>query len=156
MDFQWTDEHRAFRNEVRAFIETWRTPELLEEYSRTYGAQGPLIKKFHHALSDKGWMRMCWSVEQGGEGRNLLYNFILIDEMEYYRMPYGNLSVTSIAPAIAAHGSDDQKKEYLPDPVFMLKCSKIQTRISFERFRGNKRTIMFQKIYFRPHKHISF
>jgi alkylation response protein AidB-like acyl-CoA dehydrogenase len=114
MDFQWTDEHRAFRNEVRAFIETWRTPELLEEYSRTYGAQGPLIKKFHHALSDKGWMRMCWSVEQGGEGRNLLYNFILIDEMEYYRMPYGNLSVTSIAPAIAAHGSDDQKKEYLP------------------------------------------
>ncbi len=114
MDFQWTDEHRTFRDEVRAFIERWRTPELLEEYSRTYGAQGPEIKKFHEALSEKGWMRMCWPVEQGGEGRNLLFNFILIEEMEYFRMPYGNLSVTSIAPAIAAHGSDAQKQEYLP------------------------------------------
>lgn len=114
MDFQWTDEHRAFHAEVRAFIEEWRTPELLEEYSRTYGAQGPEIKKFHDALSRKGWMRMCWPIEQGGEGRNLLYNFILIEEMEYYRMPFGNLSVTSIAPAIAAHGSEDQKREYLP------------------------------------------
>jgi alkylation response protein AidB-like acyl-CoA dehydrogenase len=114
MDFQWTDEHRAFHAEVREFIEEWRTPELLEEYSRTYGAQGPEIKKFHDALSEKGWMRMCWPVEQGGEGRNLLYNFILIEEMEYYRMPFGNLSVTSIAPAIAAHGSEDQKTEYLP------------------------------------------
>lgn len=114
MDFQWTDEHRAFRTELRTFIEKWRTPELLEEYSRTYGAQGPLIKRFHEALSEKGWMRMCWPIEQGGEGRNLLYNFILIEEMEYFRMPYGNLSVTSIAPAIAAHGSDEQKKEYLP------------------------------------------
>jgi alkylation response protein AidB-like acyl-CoA dehydrogenase len=34
--------------------------------------------------------------------------------MEYWGMPYGNLTFTSIAPSIVAFGSDDQKAEYLP------------------------------------------
>jgi len=29
-------------------------------------------------------------------------------------MPYGNLTFTSVAPTLAAYGSDDQKQEYLP------------------------------------------
>jgi len=114
MDFEWSPDHLAFQREVSEFVRQWRTPALLEEYARTYGAQGPEIKTFHDALGEKGWMRMCWPVEQGGEGRNLLYQFILIEEMEYWGMPYGNLTVTSIAPALAAHGSEAQKGEYLP------------------------------------------
>jgi alkylation response protein AidB-like acyl-CoA dehydrogenase len=114
MNFEWDPEHVAFRREVRAFIHEWRTPALLEEYSRTYGAQGPEIKKFHEALAGRGWMRMCWPREQGGEGKNFLYQFILIEAMEYWGMPYGNLTVTSIAPALAAHGSEAQQQHYLP------------------------------------------
>jgi len=114
MDFEWDPEHVAFREEVRAFIREWRTPALLEEYSRTYGAQGPEIKKFHGALTARGWLRMCWPTEQGGDGKNFLYQFILIEEMEYWGMPYGNLTVTSIAPALAAHGSAAQRQQYLP------------------------------------------
>jgi alkylation response protein AidB-like acyl-CoA dehydrogenase len=34
--------------------------------------------------------------------------------MEYWGMPYGNLTYTSIAPAIMQHGSEEQKQEYLP------------------------------------------
>ena len=34
MDFRWDPEHIAFRDELRAFIKEWRTPELLEEYRR--------------------------------------------------------------------------------------------------------------------------
>jgi len=114
MDFGWSDAHRAFRGEVRAFIDERRTAALLEEYAETYGAQGPEIKKFHDALGERGWMRMCWPVEHGGEGRDLLYQFIFVEEMEYWGMPYGNLTFTSIAPTLAAHGSDGQKREYLP------------------------------------------
>ena len=52
---------------------------------------------------------MCWPKEQGGEGRNLLYQFIFVEEMEYLGMPYGNLTYTSIAPSIQHFGSEDQK-----------------------------------------------
>ena len=57
---------------------------------------------------------MCCPVENGGEGRNPLYQYIFVEEMEYFGMPYGNLTFTSIAPSIVAFGTEEQKAEYLP------------------------------------------
>jgi len=114
MDFEWEREYLDFREELRAFIQEWRTPELLAEYARTYGGQGPRIKVFHEAIGERGWMRMCWPAEMGGGGKNPLYQFIFVEEMEYWGMPYGNLTYTSIAPSIAAFGTDEQKRRWLP------------------------------------------
>ena len=114
MNFSWDDEHKAFRQEVRDFIAVWRTPELLQEYAETYGGPGEKIRAFHDAMHERGWMRMCWPREYGGEDRNLLFQYIFVEEMEYWGMPYGNLSFTSIAPSILAFGSEEQKKAYLP------------------------------------------
>ena len=114
MNFQWEPEFVEFRDELRAFIQEWRTPELLEEFARTYGGQGPVIRRFHEAIGERGWMRMCWAKEVGGEGRSMLYHFIFVEEMEYWGMPYGNLTFTSIAPSIAQFGSEEQKQHYLP------------------------------------------
>jgi alkylation response protein AidB-like acyl-CoA dehydrogenase len=114
MEFQWEPEHITFRDELRAFIQEWRTPELLKEYAETYGGGGEQIARFHEAIGERGWMRMCWPVAAGGEGRDMLYHFLFIEEMEYWGMPYGNLTFTSIAPTLAAYGSEAQKQEYLP------------------------------------------
>ena len=114
MDFRWPDEYLAFRDEVEAFIHQWRTPELLAEQREREGAPGPLSRKYYEALQAKGWMRMCWPRELGGEGRDPLYRFILVETMEYWRMPYGNLTFTSVAPSIAQYGTEDQKQRYLP------------------------------------------
>jgi alkylation response protein AidB-like acyl-CoA dehydrogenase len=114
MDFAWDEEYARFRRELRAFILERRTPELLAEYAKTYGSGGELIAAFHGELDRRGWMRMCWPKEHGGEGRNLLYQYIFVEEMEYFGMPYGNLTYTSIAPSIVAFGSEQQKAAYLP------------------------------------------
>jgi len=114
MEFQWEPEYIEFRDELRSFIQKWRTPELLAEYAATYGGGGPHLRAFHEAIGERGWMRMCWPVDAGGEGRNMLYHFIFVEEMEYWGMPYGNLTFTSIAPSIAAFGTEEQKKAYLP------------------------------------------
>ena len=70
MDFVWEEEYADFRDAVRAFIADWRTPELLAEYARTYGGGGERIRAFHEAIHERGWMRMCWPREYGGEGRS--------------------------------------------------------------------------------------
>jgi alkylation response protein AidB-like acyl-CoA dehydrogenase len=114
MDFRWPAEYLAFRDEIEEFIHEWRTPELSAEMRAREGAPGPLISKYFEALQEKGWMRMCWPEDMGGEGRDPLFQFILVETMEYWRMPYGNLTFTSVAPSIAQHGSDVQKKKYLP------------------------------------------
>ena len=114
MEFEWDPEYAEFRRELRAFILEERNPELLAEYAATYGGGGALISAFHEKLDQRGWMRMCWPVENGGEGRNLLYQYLFVEEMEYFGMPYGNLTYTSIAPSIVAFGSEEQKAAYLP------------------------------------------
>jgi alkylation response protein AidB-like acyl-CoA dehydrogenase len=50
----------------------------------------------------------------GRAGRNLLYQFLFVEEMEYWGMPYGNLTYTSIGPSINHFGSEEQKKRWLP------------------------------------------
>jgi alkylation response protein AidB-like acyl-CoA dehydrogenase len=114
VEFEWEPEFVAFREELRTFIAEWRTPELIEEYARTHGGQGPYIKAFHDAIGERGWMRMCWPEADGGEGRNLLYQFIFVELMEYWGMPYGNLTFTSVAPSLVSFGNEEQKQRYLP------------------------------------------
>ena len=114
MNFEWHPEHESFRDDLRAFIQEWRTPELLQEYAETYGGSGDRIRRFHEAIGEKGWMRMCWPKEVGGEGRSMLFHFIFVEEMEYWGMPYGNLTFTSVAPTLAQFGTEAQKQAYLP------------------------------------------
>jgi len=113
MDFSWSSEHLAFRDEVRALIREWRTPELLEEYAKSYGADGPLLRRFRAALVERGFLERCFPLEGGAAGDAWL-QFVFVEEMEYWGMPYGNLTWTSIGPTLSRFGSDDQKRRYLP------------------------------------------
>ena len=115
MDFGWEQEYRDFREEVRTLVREHQTPELRSQQMETReGRPGPLMQAFRKELDSRGWLRMCWPKEYGGEGRSPWYQFILIEELEYWGMPYGILSVSSVAPAIMTFGSDEQKKKYLP------------------------------------------
>jgi alkylation response protein AidB-like acyl-CoA dehydrogenase len=107
MDFHWAPEYRAFRDELRAFIREWRTPELLREYAETYGGGGDRIARFHRAIDERGWMRMCWPVEVGGGGRDMLYQYVFVEEMEYWGMPYGNLHLDrAVAAGLRLRGPE--------------------------------------------------
>lgn len=114
MNFEWDKEYRDFRQQVREFIQQHRTPELVAEMRSGEMGRGPRIEAFRRELGKRGWLRMCWPKEYGGEAKSPWYQYILIEELEYWAMPYGSLTVTSIAPAIMAFGSDEQRKKYLP------------------------------------------
>jgi alkylation response protein AidB-like acyl-CoA dehydrogenase len=113
MDFEWGLSHLAFRDEVRALIRQWRTPELLEEYARSYGADGPLLRRFRNALAEGGFLERCFPLT-GSRAGDALAQFLFVEEMEYWGMPYGNLTYTSIGPTLARFGSEDQQRRYLP------------------------------------------
>jgi alkylation response protein AidB-like acyl-CoA dehydrogenase len=114
LDFRWAPEFLAFRDELAEFVAQWRTPELLEEYRTGHGSVGTNIRRFQEAIDARGWSRMCWPQAYGGLGRDPLYQFVYVETMEYWGMPYGNLSYTSVAPAILSYGSEAQKATYLP------------------------------------------
>jgi alkylation response protein AidB-like acyl-CoA dehydrogenase len=119
MDFGWDQEYVDFRREVRDFITEFRTPEMVEELEQQYneagrGRGGAHIEAFRKELNRRGYLRMCWPEKYGGQGKSPFFQFILIEELDYAGMPYGSLSVTSIAPSIMAFGTDEQRQKYLP------------------------------------------
>jgi alkylation response protein AidB-like acyl-CoA dehydrogenase len=115
MDFGWEQTYRDFREEVRALVRKHLTPELQREREQAGETRrGPLLDAFRDELDQRGWLRMCWPKEYGGDGKSPWYQFILIEELEYWGLPYGSLSVTSVMPAITAFGTDEQKAKYLP------------------------------------------
>ena len=67
MDFGFSGENEALRDEVRKFIRENTSPELLAELkASTEGHAGPLVAALRQRVADKGWLAMSWPPEYGG------------------------------------------------------------------------------------------
>ncbi|GIW13674.1 MAG: hypothetical protein KatS3mg062_1113 [Tepidiforma sp.] len=101
MEFRFSPEDEAFRQEVRAFIrEEW--PKAREGAS------------FTKKLAAKGWLTMSWPPEYGGQGaphmRQLVYN----EEMAYHRAPGQTMGADRVGPTLILFGTEEQKARFLP------------------------------------------
>lgn len=111
MDYQWDDDVIAFQEELRAFCARYAT-DLKQAGDQDQ--RDLLLKKVHSEIERRGWLRIAWPEEYGGGGKSPFYQFIMVQQFSYAGIPYGGLSVGSIAPALMNHGTDAQKKKYLP------------------------------------------
>lgn len=117
MDLNFTDDEKAFRAEVRAFLEQELTPEVWKRHRdfNEYGVWSQsFTKEFRHKLGEKGYLGIAWPKEHGGGGCSRIHQMILWDELEYHRAPGVDRSVTYVPNAIQAFGSPAQKAEFLP------------------------------------------
>ena len=116
MEFGWNDEFEQFRQEVRTWARDFRTPELALELREMEDGQPPahLAKKIRDTVDERGWMRMCWPPELGGQGKSPWYQFILVEELSRADVPYSLGAAGMIGPAIALFGTPEQKQRYLP------------------------------------------
>ena len=76
MDLSYTDEERAFRDEVRDFMEN----EVPERLKRKVLEKKNLTKadmdEYHSLLNKRGWLGGGWPKEFGGQGWNAVYKGI--------------------------------------------------------------------------------
>jgi 3-oxocholest-4-en-26-oyl-CoA dehydrogenase alpha subunit len=116
MDFGWSEDVQAFRDELRAFAQQWLTPELKAEMERAEEGvpRGPLARRIREEIERRGWTRMCLPVEIGGQGKSLWYQFMLSEELSYWGIPFTLGTASMIGPAIERFGTEDQKQKYLP------------------------------------------
>lgn len=116
MEFGWNEELEAFRAEVRAFLREVDTPALRAEIaSRTETAKlGPERQRVRDALEERGWARMCWPPELGGEGRSQWFQFVLTEEFAKAELPYASGFGSMVGPAIQRFGTEAQREKYLP------------------------------------------
>jgi alkylation response protein AidB-like acyl-CoA dehydrogenase len=123
MDFEFTEEERAFRQEVEDFLKEELPPDWEEQalyWPASYGAlpifeegfkeiSNRLLRKF----GERGWLSIAWPREYGGM-QSIMKQAIMEDIISYYRIPIGDVSTSIGAPTIMAVGSDEMKREWLP------------------------------------------
>lgn len=118
MDFRFTPQEEALRQEVRKFIAANIDPSwpgdgdgLWDDRDQPTWA---MVKTFHKKLAQKGWLAISWPKEFGGSGRSLYDQAIVIEEIAYAGAPAIDLAVTFVGPAIMQHGSPAQRARILP------------------------------------------
>jgi alkylation response protein AidB-like acyl-CoA dehydrogenase len=114
MDFKFTEEQDAFRQEVSAFLEGEIARGLFRPSCDGW-IQG-FSPEFTRKVAERGWIGLSWPKEYGGQGRSNVDRFILTEEMLRYGAPAALhwFADRQIGRAIIHFGTDEQKKEFLP------------------------------------------
>lgn len=120
MEFGWTKEQEAFREEVCQFIR-----DLLPADSATQlgmgdadegGAGGEVAERIDKAMVEKKWNIMHWPQEYGGLGLSAWHQLIFSEEATYHRFPgsAGGTGTGLVGPMLMVAGTEEQKKHWLP------------------------------------------
>lgn len=115
MDFDFTEEQKAWRQEVKDFIKANWTPELAslvqEQGPEAYSEE---TIKFMKKMGDKGWLGLGWPKEFGGQARSNVDQYLFWEEMNWWWAPSPELTVSSVGPSIIRVGTKEQQQTWLP------------------------------------------
>lgn len=115
MDFRFTPQQEEFRKEVRQFLEKELPDQDIPEDAWITSAS----LEFTGKLAKRGWIGMTWPKKYGGQERSYIDRLILAEELLRYGAPAAAhwFADRQVGPAIMAHGSEEQKTEFLPKIV---------------------------------------
>jgi alkylation response protein AidB-like acyl-CoA dehydrogenase len=114
MEFALDDKIRAFRTEVRGFIQDALSEEVIRETEFTT-AVGPHSQEFRRQMGRRGYLSLTWPAEYGGRGLPAIYNYVLVEELSYARAPGLGNGAAIVGPTLIRHGTDWQKEKFLAD-----------------------------------------
>ena len=128
MDFAYTAEDEAFRDELKAWLDE-NLPKFLAEWSEAddedatgQGAGGIMRsmerrRAWQRKLNEGRWTALNWPREWGGREASVTQNLIYSEVMARYRTPgiYNANGLWQIGPMIIRWGNDEQKQRWLPN-----------------------------------------
>ena len=123
MDLTDTASDRAFRDEVR----TWLEENVVGEYAALGGRGGSgdetygfdVRREWERELSRGGWTCVGWPVEYGGRGASIPQQVIFNEEYVRAKAPgrVGVLGEGLLGPTVIHYGTDQQRARFLPPIV---------------------------------------
>lgn len=102
MDFRFSPEDEAFREDVRAFVR--------EEWPKSQENGDSFTRK----LAAKGWLTMSWPREYGGQDASYFRQLVYNEEMAYWGAPGQTQGADRFGPTLILYGTDEQKATHLP------------------------------------------
>jgi acyl-CoA dehydrogenase len=125
MDFNDTPEEAEFRAEARAWLDAnaeLRDPDesfagVLQETDHPNAIAW--AKEWQKKKADAGWACITWPKEYGGRGATAIQSVIWGQEEKRYKTPppVFSIGLGMCGPTVLAHGTDEQKKRWIPKLV---------------------------------------
>ncbi|WP_170365017.1 acyl-CoA dehydrogenase family protein [Ruegeria arenilitoris] len=115
MDLNYTDEEKAFRDEVRGFLAEKLPKEISDKIraGRNIGKEG--YEWWHATLNERGWLNFNWPKEFGGAEWNAVQRHIFEEECAAAYapriVPFG---LSMLGPVLQKFGSKAQQEYFLP------------------------------------------
>lgn len=108
------EEHRAFRETARRFIEAEIAP-----YHAHWEHEGQVPRELWRKAGEAGLLGCSIPEAYGGAGADALFNFALVEEVAAsgFTGPAFAVHNEMVMPYILAFGTEEQKRKYLPPMV---------------------------------------
>lgn len=114
MEFDFSPEQQAFRNELRDYFAKMMTPSLVDELRGDEEGGGPEFRRAMQQMGQDGLLGVGWPVEHGGQGRTPIEQFIFADEIQTAGFPLPFLTLNTVGPTLRQFGTEEQKRTFLP------------------------------------------
>jgi len=115
MDLNYSAEELAFRDEVRAWLNTNLPKDLRDKVAKYEELDREDLLRWHRILAKQGWVAPAWPKEWGGTGWNVVQRYIFEEECGFAGtpplVPFG---LAMCGPVLLRFGSEAQKKRFLP------------------------------------------
>src|SRR5438132_3516045 len=147
MDFEESEEERAFRAEARAWLSEHAKPRVPggpSDHSYVPGERTPdadlehmhACREWQRTLFAGGWAGIAWPREAGGRGGAGWQQRIFNEEQAKFDVAVGAFAVGigMAGPTIIAWGTDEQKQRFLPP---MLRGDEIWCQLFSEPGAGS-------------------
>ena len=116
MDFDFSPEQLAFRDEVEAFLDANEDPVVFDVTRENMAqvADIPERRALMGKVAQQGWLGITWPKEWGGQEGDGVYEYLLNEALARRGGPQIGKGVGIIGKTILRHGSDAMKQEFLP------------------------------------------
>ena len=104
------------RMELRAYFAEIMTDELRHAFRDGYYAAdaNDAYRQVVRRLGADGWLGIGWPKDIGGQGMSMVEQAIFSDEAALADVPIPMLTINSVGPVIAAHGTPEQRSTLVP------------------------------------------
>ena len=113
MHLEETPEQLELRRELRSYFAQLLTPEVRKALDNE-SEGGATFRKLVRQMGHDGWLGIGWPREYGGQGRPATDQFIFFTEVQRARAPFPFVTLSTVGPMLMNHGSEEQKKFFLP------------------------------------------
>jgi hypothetical protein len=115
MDLAFTPEELAFRDEIRAWVQSNLPQDIADKVHKAQRLSRDDMQRWAKILGSKGWLGYGWPKEFGGPGWTAVQKHLFEEECAMAGgpriVPFGPVMV---APVIMAFGNAEQQKRFLP------------------------------------------